>query len=153
MIHNERIQADIVASLKAVAAITTALLREDGVGGAENIKESQWAGTSFSFPAIRVRVMRQIPITNRGHCDHARLSFSIRVLTEGGSSQPADHLAGLVNDHFHGSDGGGRFFQGTEWSSYFRSSGLASANRTGEKLWMAEANFEGVVYPTGVAYE
>jgi len=52
-----------------------------------------------------------------------------------------------VNDHFHGDEGGGRFFQGTGWSTYLRSSGLVSADRLTESLWMAEAFFEGVVYP------
>jgi hypothetical protein len=147
MIDNAVIQADIVAALKANSTVTSALVRQDGEGGAENVKESQWAGTDFTFPAIRVRVNRQIPITDRQNCDHARLSFSIRCLTEGGSSKPADELAGLVNSQFHGNAGGGKFFRGTGWSTYLRGSGLVSALRTGEKLWMAEAQFEGVVYP------
>ena len=145
MIHNEIIQADIVASLQANATIVAAVVRNDGEGDEENIKESQWQGTTFTYPAVRVRLQRQIPITDRGPCDHARLSFSILCLTEGGSSKDADHLAGLVNDHFHGPNGS-KNFQGTGWNSYFRSTGLDSAIHTGEKLWMAVANFDGVVY-------
>lgn len=145
MIHNEIIQADIVASLQANATITTALMRYDDEGGAVNVKESQYQGTTFTYPAIRVRIQRQIPISNRGPCDHARLSFSILCLTEGGSSKDSDHLAGLVNDHFHGPNAS-IIFKGTGWNSYFRSTGLDSAMHTGEKLWMAVANFDGVVY-------
>lgn len=145
MIHNEIIQADVVASLKANATITAALLRDDGEGGEESVKESQYQGITFTYPALRVRIQRQIPITDRGPCDHARLTFSILCLTEGGSSQAADHLAGLVNDHFHGPNGSNHF-SGADWNSYLRSTGLDSAIHTGEKLWMAVANFDGVVY-------
>ncbi len=148
MIANDVIKADFVASLKADSALTASLVRQDGEGGVESVKESQYAGTSFTYPAVRVRINRQIPITDRGPCDHARLSFSIRILTEGASSKGADEIAGLVNDHFHGNEGGGKFFQGTGWSTNLRSSGLDAAVRTGEKAWMAVANFEGVVYPS-----
>lgn len=146
MIHNEIIQADIVAKLKADETITAALVRQDGEGGAESVKEDQYQGTTFIYPAIRVKLQRQIPIKNRGPCDHARLTFSILCLTEGGSSKAADHLAGLVNDLFHGPNGS-KNFKGTGWNSYFRSTGLDDAIRTGEKLWLAVANFDGVIYP------
>jgi hypothetical protein len=148
MISNDIIQADFIASLKANSTLTDALVREDEEGGEGNIKESQWAGTDMTFPAVRVRLTRQIPIVTRQNCDHARLPFSIRIMTEGGSSREADVIAGIVNSHFHGSAGGGKFFRGTGWVSYFRSAGLGSANRVDEKLWMAEAQFEGVIYPS-----
>ena len=146
MISNSVIQADLIASLKGNGTLTARLERNDGSGGAESVKESQYAGTTFTYPAVRVRVNRQIPRTEAGPCDIARLSFSIRVLTEGGSSKDADEIAAIVNNHFHG-DGGGRKFQGAGWSTFLRSSGLDSALRTGERAWMAIANFEGTVYP------
>lgn len=154
MIDNSVIKADFIASLKGNATLIAALTKPDPdvqgqtIGGAENIKESQWAGTDFIFPAVRAKINRQVPITNRQNCDHARLSFSIRVLTEGGSSKQSDEIAGIVSDHFHGDAGGGKFFQGTGWSTYLRGSGLGAAVRTGERLWMSEAFFEGTVYPT-----
>jgi hypothetical protein len=140
MISNEVIKADLLAKLKASAALT-ALLK-----AAKDIKESQYAGTEIEYPGVRLKVNRQIAITDRGHCDHARLTFSVRVLTEGASSLEADEIAGVVNGIFHGPDG--KFFQGTGWYSYFRSSGLISPFRTGQETWQSEADFEGVVYPT-----
>ncbi|NIM22357.1 MAG: hypothetical protein GTN64_08085 [Candidatus Latescibacteria bacterium] len=148
MISNDVVKADLVASLKANSTLTDSLVRQDGEGGVESVKESQYAGTTFTYPAVRVRINRQIPITDRGPCDHARLSFSIRILTEGASSKDADEIAGVVNNHFHGNEGGGKFFQGTGWNTNLRSSGLDAAVRTGEKAWMSVANFEGVVYPS-----
>ena len=146
MIHNEIIQADVVGWLKADTDITAALVRQDGEGGAVSVKEDQYQGTTFIYPAIRVKLQRQIPIKDRGPCDHARLTFSILCLTEGGSSKAADHLAGLVNDLFHGPNGS-KLVKGTGWNSYFRSTGLDDAVHTGENLWLAMANFDGVIYP------
>jgi hypothetical protein len=144
MISNDVLKADLVAALKGHATLTDLLVRQDGEGGAENVKESQYAGTVFTYPAVRVRINRQIFIPERGPCDHARLSFSIRVLTEGASSQECDQIAGVVNNFLHGNP---RFLQGNGWSTNLRSSGLEAAIRTGEKAWMAVANFEGTVYP------
>lgn len=147
MISNDVLKADFVAALKGYATLTDMLVRQDGEGGVENVKESQYAGTQFTYPAVRVRINRQIPLPERGPCDHARLSLSIRVLTEGASSQECDEIAGVVNGFLHGSSGGGRFFQGTGWSTNLRSSGLDAAIRTGEKAWMSVANYESIVYP------
>lgn len=147
MISNDVLKADLVALLKGYSTLTDELVRNDGEGGVESVKESQYAGTLFIYPAVRVRINRQIALTDRGYCDHARLSVSIRVLTEGASSQECDRIAGIVNSFLHGSSGGGRFVQGTGWSSFMRSNGLEAAIRTSEKAWMAVANFEGVVYP------
>ncbi|MCK5547450.1 MAG: hypothetical protein KAI64_00435 [Thermoplasmata archaeon] len=147
MISNDILKADLVALLKGYSTLTELLVRQDGEGGEENVKESQYAGTQFIYPAVRVRINRQIPLIDRGPCDHARLSLSIRVLTEGASSQECDSIAGVVNSFLHGSSGGGRFLQGTGWRTFMRSNGLEAAIRTGEKAWMAVANFEGVVYP------
>lgn len=141
MIDNAVIQEDIVSALKAGAELVAAL------GDAENIKESFYPAKEIDYPAVRVRIQRQVPITNRGPCDHAILTFSTRVLTEGGSSKQASVIAGLIVDLFHGNEGGGKFFQGTGWSTFLRCAGLMGPFRTGEHLWTEEALFTGNVYP------
>jgi hypothetical protein len=75
MISNDVLKADLVAALKGHATLTDLLVRQDGEGGAENVKESQYAGTVFTYPAVRVRINRQIFIPERGPCDHARVIF------------------------------------------------------------------------------
>ncbi|KKM93618.1 hypothetical protein LCGC14_1206490 [marine sediment metagenome] len=145
MIANNYIQADLIAAMKEDAPIVTEIGDEQG-----RIKEQQWAGTGFTYPAVRLRLNRQVPEGKSG-CDHNRLSFSVLVFTEGGSSKEADLIAGLVNDLFAGDENGdGKFFHGEtqagkEWTSTLRSTGLDSAIRTGEKLWQAFANFSCIV--------
>ena len=141
MISNDVIQADIVAALKADPVLVAALGSED------RIKEAFYTGKEIDFPAVRVRIMRQMPISSRGVCDHANLSVSIRSFAEGGSSKKASQIAGLVVNALHGFEGGGKFFQGDGWATYFRNTGYMGPFRTGEKLWSDEATFAGVVYP------
>lgn len=141
MIDNAVIQEDIVTALKADANLVAAL------GSANNVKESYYPAKQIDYPAVRVHISRQVPITNRGPCDHARLSFSTRVFTEGGSSKQASTIAGLIVALFHGDEGGGKFFQGTGWSTFIRCTGLMGPLRASEVLWTEEAQFSGVVYP------
>jgi hypothetical protein len=142
VITNNVIQADLIAAMKADASLVAAL-----GGSADNIKESQYAGKNLGYPAVRLYVAQQIPIPERIHCDHARLNFSIRVFAEGGSSKPADELAGYLLTLFHDSDGG-MFFRGTGWYSMLRNVSLIGAVRTGDILWQSDSMFAGVVYPT-----
>jgi hypothetical protein len=80
MIANNYLQADLIAALKA----DTALVAE--LGDDARIKEQQWAGTGFDYPAIRLRLARQVP-EGRSNCDHNILSFSVLVFAEGGSGE------------------------------------------------------------------
>ena len=141
MIANSVIQADLLAAIKANAAIIAVMQ------AADHAKEDQYQGTQIDYPALRLWLGRQIPITNRGHCDHARLDFAVRIYTEGASSKQADDIAIVVNNLFHGDEGGGKWFGGSTWYSFFRSTGLASAFAGGEKLWRADTPFSGVIYP------
>lgn len=140
MISNEVIQADLLDALQGDASILAQ------IGSAIKVKESQYAGRDIDYPALRLKIARQVPIITRGHCDHARLSFWVRIMTEGNSSRQAMVIAGLVNSLFHGPDG--KYFSGTGWYTYFRSAGMPSPSRTGEILWFVDPSFEGVVYPT-----
>ena len=58
MISNDLVQAAIVAKLKADTTLVAWLTARS----AENeIRESQWQGTVFSFPAVRVELGTQEP--------------------------------------------------------------------------------------------
>lgn len=137
MISNQVIQADFVAYLKGQVTLT-ALLYD-----ATEVREDQYQGTIFNYPNVRVALGTQIPLTNMEQCDLARLTFSIRAYTESGSSKTADTIAGIVHGLFHR-----RQFNGTGWYAWFYGAGLDSAARMGEKLWRAEASFQGVIYPS-----
>mgnify|MGYP001587158750 CR=1 FL=1 len=137
MIGNDVIQGNIVTDLKAATAIT-ALLASAG-----EIRELQYQGADFAYPALRVHVDDNAPIVIREQCDHANLTFTIRAFTEGGSSRSSSTLAAAVNARYHR-----RNFQGTGWYSWFRAAALLGPRRVGERLWMSEVIFRGVVYPT-----
>ena len=137
MIPNQVIQADFVAYLKGQVSLTSLLY------DATEVREDQYQGTIFHYPAVRVALGTQIPITDREQCDLARLTFSTRAYAEGGSSKMADTIAGVLHDLLHR-----RQFNGTGWYAWFYGAGLDSAIRTGEKLWRSEASFQGVIYPS-----
>lgn len=140
MISDSQVQADLVAYYKLLPAILAVLTGAQGV----EVREDQYQGTVFAYPAIRVAIHQQIHLPDPGPCDLARLTFSVRSYAEGGSSKPADDIAGVVNGSTHL-----RTIRGTGWyCPRMRSTGLVGAIRTAEKLWRAEAFFSGVVYPT-----
>lgn len=137
MIGDAVIQADIVADLLAFNTLT-AMLKT-----ALEIREDQYQGTLFGYPAVRVAILNQTYIPDRDQCDHAILAFAVRCYIEDSSSKNADLLAAVVNTRLHK-----RNFHGTGWYSWFRSQGLVGALRVDERLWRAEALFGGTVYPT-----
>lgn len=138
MIDNRVIQTDFITYLKGQATLSALL-----AGGTNaEVREDQYQGTVFSYPAIRVAVLSQDPIVEREQCDHARLTLTIRCFAEGASSRPADNLAGVVNSILHRHQ-----MQGTGWYAWIRSTSLIGAIRLQERLWRSEAMFAGVVYP------
>src|SRR3990172_8525364 len=95
MIGNEVIQADIVTDLKAASAITTLL------ASASEVRELQYQGADFDYPALRVHIDENRPIVTREQCDHANLMLTIRVFGEGGSSREVSSIATAVNNRYH----------------------------------------------------
>lgn len=137
MIANEVLQADLLADLLAYTTLTALL------ASAAEVREDQYQGTKFAYPAVRLAILQQTPISERENCDHARLALAVRCYAEEASSKLADTIAGVVNGRWHR-----RNFHGTGWYTWLRSEGLVSAIRVSERLWRAEALFGGVVYPT-----
>lgn len=134
MIANDILQKVIVARLKADAPLVAALNGSD-----EEVREQQWQGRNFTYPAVRVALGTQAPRIEMTPCEWARLSFSILCLSEERSSQQTDNIAGLVNAALHNkawtvTADGFRFH-------FIRSAGLNSAIRMSERVWRAEAFF------------
>lgn len=136
MIGPQTIQADIVTDVKGTASITSLL------NTADEVRESEYQGRTFGYPAIRVAIVAQVPLPGPEPCDLTRLSFVLRVYTEGGSSRSNSQILEQVNNRYHR-----RLFDANTWRSVFRSVGLNNPTRASEKLWRGEAMFEGIVYP------
>jgi len=134
------IQKDIVDFLKADSTIQNLLAGSD----AADVREDQYQGRTFGYPAVRVDVLPQSPRNTHDQTDLSTLSFTIRCYTEGPSSKNADYLGGAINDALHRQQ-----LYGTGYSiPRVRSAGLTGAVRISENLWMAMATFIGNIYPS-----
>lgn len=133
MISNEILQKALIARMKVNTGIIAVL------NGATEVREQQWQGRAFTYPAVRLALGTQAPRIEMEICTWSRLSFSILCLSENRSSKQSDQLAGAVNTAFHKTAwtvaaDGFRFHQ-------VRSAGLNSAIRMSERVWRAEAFF------------
>jgi hypothetical protein len=129
MISNDLIQAAIITTLKADTTLVNWLTAE-GVG--DEIREAQWQGRDFEYPAVRVQAGNQQAGGN-GPCyvTTGETPFIIYCYSENDSSQQADQLAGLVDDALLGKHLSGSGFS----TGPVLSDGLIKATRTGERVW------------------
>ncbi len=95
MISSDLIQAAIISKLKDDTTLVDFLTAR---ASADEIRESQWQGAAFTYPAVRVDLGTQVPIGD-GTCVpfQSEVSFSVLSFSEQDSSQQADVLAGLFN--------------------------------------------------------
>lgn len=131
MLSNDLIQAAIITKLKADTALVAFLT---AASAANEIREAQWQGREFVYPAVRVTVGTQLAGGN-GPCytTTGQTPFTIYCYSEQDSSQQADQLAGLVDDALLGLHLSGTGFR----TGPVLSDGLIKAIRTGERVWQA----------------
>lgn len=133
MIHNDKIQAALLARAKSKASILAKLSDTD------EIREDQWQGREFSYPAYRIRIIRNEPIND---C-YQRIEFSFQAMSENSSSQQADDMCGTINDEFHDKS----FSRNSIRFTGVICSNLLPAMRVDKRTWRAEAFFETTVSP------
>ncbi len=131
MLSNDLIQAAIITKLKANTALTNFLT---AASAANEIREAQWQGREFVYPAVRVQVGTQAAGGN-GPCyvTTGQTPFTIYCYSEQDSSRQSDQLAGLVDDALLGLRLSGTGFR----TGPVLSDGLVKAVRTGERTWQA----------------
>lgn len=137
MISPELVQAGIIAQLKANSALTTWLI--DRSAGDE-IRENQWQGRQFVYPAIRVDLL---PQTEPGAppC-YSQTLFNVFTFTEGDSSKNCGILAGLVDAALIR-----KKFSGTGYASgLVITLGSVPPIRTAERLWQALGQYQTNLY-------
>ena len=88
----DEVQAAMLAYLQSKSAITS-LLDDSG-----QIKEAQWQGTEFTYPAVRISVDLR-PSMNGCSPDDA--DFAIDVFDEQKSSKTASVLSGTIAKALH----------------------------------------------------
>lgn len=92
---DETFKASWIASLKSKPTLTSLLLPD----GAVSIKETQWQGTDFDYPAVRVAV-DFMPSVNRCGPDDA--DITIEVFSAEKSSKQSAHIASVIYQLYHG---------------------------------------------------
>ena len=128
MIDNDLIQAAIVARLKANTALITYLTT---FNAQNEIRESQWQGAEFVYPAVRVEMGTQIE-EGDPPC-YSTIPFTVYSYSEKDSSREANQLAGYVNDTLLR-----QLVLGSGWNSgIIIMDGLIAARRVSERVWQA----------------
>jgi hypothetical protein len=77
----------MIAFLKGKATITAYV-------PAVEIREAEWQGTTFTYPNIRVRILRNVPLGRTGCMQE--VDIGIQVFSEKDSSLQADEIAGII---------------------------------------------------------
>ena len=91
LIRADEVRAAIIAKMKATTSIMSLL------SDANEVRESGWKGTTFSYPNYRVRINSILPIED---C-YQQLEASIFCYSELDSSQQAEEMAGAIANAFH----------------------------------------------------
>lgn len=140
MISNDLVQASIIAKLKADTTLVAWLTVE---GAGDEIREGQYQGRNFVYPAVRAQLGTQQPGGN-GPCyvTTGETTFMVQSFSESDSSQGADQLAGLVEDALLGKHLAGTGFH----TGPVLCDGHIKAVRTGERVWQAITQFRMQLY-------
>jgi hypothetical protein len=91
MISEDEVQMVLTSILKTNPTVI-GLLPE----GASGIKEYQWQGTNFKYPAIRVQLHPQKPYPEETNCEKYLQPWSYLILSEQKSSKEASAIMGAV---------------------------------------------------------
>lgn len=140
MISNDLIQAAIIAKLQASTALVNFLTSKSA---GDEVREVQWQGRGFVYPAVRAAVGTQTPGGN-GPCYtvNGETAFTVMSFSELDSSEEADQLAGLVEDALLGLHIVGTGFR----TGPVLSDGHVHATRTGERVWQAVTTYRMQIY-------
>jgi len=93
MPDNETIQASWITFLKSKSALTDLLTN----GGANEIRESQWQGDEFQYPAVRISLEYMPSVID---CFDS-VDVIIEVFSEQKSSKEAAHIAATLKNLLH----------------------------------------------------
>ena len=131
-IPNQDVQASIIAKMKDASTLVAWLTARSVES---EIRENQWQGRDFTYPATRVDLLPQVPLGNPPCV--SEVGFNVHCFSESDSSRQADTLAGLVEEALARTA-----FIGTGYrSGLVRTESLVPANRTAERIWQATVQF------------
>lgn len=135
IISNNDIQAGLIQILKTNAPIIA-------VVSVTEIRESQWQGTDFVYPAIRVQVAENSPMADSA-CSTSIVKASIWVFTEDDSSFDCNDFAGIIANELHGHS-----FNSNSLAFASRVSKIVPARRSELRTWRSEVQISCLVSQT-----
>lgn len=143
IISNDVIKGALIAYLKTCTTLTN-LLTTYGTGAVE-IREYQWKADEFTYPCVRIRVIRNAP--DVGNCVKSILTFSCLVFTEEQSSATCDEISGIIATYFQTQSFSVTLLGNTY---HFGCGGVSiiPAISLGELTWRSEVVVEGFVSKT-----
>jgi len=92
MLNSVDVRSAFISHIKSKTAITSLL------SSADDIKEAQWQGTDFNYPAVRVS-MDFLPSVDGCSPDNA--DFVIETFSEEKSSKQADTISDTIVSTYH----------------------------------------------------
>lgn len=128
---NDEIQAALLTYIRSKATITAVITSTE-------MREDQWQGTAFTYPAIRIRMISNVPSSTQ--CNYNNISLSFLVFTEDASSQNADRIAGIISQALHD-----RSFSSNNIAFYLKTTNLIPAIRSDKTTWRSEVMMNGMV--------
>jgi len=93
--RNDQLKSALLAKMKANATIVALL------SASSDIKENQWQGTDFVYPAVRIYVFPKGNLPTAANCDFSTILMGINVFSEQDSSQECDYIAGIIGNELH----------------------------------------------------
>jgi hypothetical protein len=132
-IRSNTIQAALVAYLKGKATLTSALVN----GGAEEIREDGWKGTTFQYPNVRVDLTDNIP--TKRNCPQT-INVTLQVFSEKPSSLEADEIAGIITDILHDKQ-----FEQNGLRFSLHATNVKPAYEVNETTWQSDCIMSGIV--------
>lgn len=130
-----QVQMAVIAYLKGNASVT-ALLPDSN-----EIREDSWKGADFSYPNIRVKILRTAPNSREANCSQTLGEWILLVFSEQKSSKEADLIAGAISNILHGrkfSSSGVAFF-----SNFVEF--VTGAEAIGDTVWKSEIHLRSLM--------
>lgn len=139
MIPVNDVKAAIIGHLKADTALA-AELEKQNEGASAEIREHQWAGRTFQYPALRVDLLPQDEIGNPP-C-YSSQPFNVYIYTEDDSSFNCGELLGLVDAALIRKNINANAFH----TGIIESVSSVPPNRQTERVWRAAGQYTTMLY-------
>lgn len=96
MISDELIQSDLITKLKSITSVIAII-------GANEVKELQWQGDTFTYPNIRLDIeSNDYEFDEQERCGLYAVEFSIFIFSQERSSKQCSVIKGLLENSLTG---------------------------------------------------